>query len=142
MTGDYAAAAAAFSLERLEAGLHGTLRFLNACTECCDRHPAGALALRWSNAAGGAGTLTFGELRDRAARFANLLAANGVQPGDVVAGLPGAGKRDGIVCCRLAAPAAMVGPTRMAAGVRALSGLVPCPASPGTRGTVPRGRPG
>ncbi len=87
MTGDYAAAVAAFSLERLEAGLHGTLRSLNACTECCDRHPASALALRWSNAAGGAGNLTFGELRDRASRFANLLAANGVQPGDVVAGL-------------------------------------------------------
>lgn len=142
MTGDYVAAVAAFSPERPEAGLHGTLRSLNACTERCDHHPAGALALRWSNAAGGADTLTFGELRDRAARFANLLAANGVQPGDVVPGTPGAGERDGIACCRIAAPAAMARPMRMAAGVRALSGLVPCPASPGTRGTAPRGRPG
>ena len=87
MRPDYDAAVRAFSLHALEATLHGTLDALNACTECCGRHPPDALALRWSDAGGGAGTLTFGALLDRAGRVANLLASLGVRPGDVVAGL-------------------------------------------------------
>ena len=87
MAPDYAEAIRAFSLHALEATLHGTLGALNAYTECCGRHPPDALTLRWSNAAGDAGTLTFGALQDRAGRVANLLAGAGVRPGDVVAGL-------------------------------------------------------
>lgn len=87
MQPEYEDAVRDFSLAALEDTLHGTLRSLNAYTECCGRHPADAPALRWTDAAGGAGTLTFGDLQDRSARVANLLAAAGVGPGDRVAGL-------------------------------------------------------
>lgn len=63
---------------------------LNACVECCDQHLAkGAdrVALEWVGRDGGHETVTFGELRERAARFANVLRAQGVLPGDRVAGL-------------------------------------------------------
>lgn len=62
---------------------------LNACVECCDRHAddAGRVALHWENKDGARATVTFAELKERAARFANVLKAQGVQPGDRVAGL-------------------------------------------------------
>ncbi len=60
---------------------------LNACAECVDRHPGEAIAVRYERADGTAGEITFAQLKDSTSRFANLLAANGVQPGDRIAGL-------------------------------------------------------
>ncbi|SIS55582.1 AMP-binding protein [Insolitispirillum peregrinum] len=62
---------------------------LNACIECCDRHatdPA-RVALEWENKDGARETVTFAELSRRSARFANILTAHGIKPGDRVAGL-------------------------------------------------------
>ncbi len=58
---------------------------INACVECCDRH-AGT-ALNWESQDGRSGEMSFAELRDASSRFAGFLAARGVQPGDVVAGM-------------------------------------------------------
>ena len=58
---------------------------LNACVECCDRWAAGRVALRWEDQHGHRETLTFADLKERAARFANVLKARGIGPGDVVA---------------------------------------------------------
>ncbi len=59
---------------------------INACVECCDRWAEpGNIALRWEDQQGHRATLTFVELRERAARFANVLKAHGIGPGDVVA---------------------------------------------------------
>lgn len=61
---------------------------INACVECCDAHLQGdAMALAWIALDGHLETRSFAELRDEAARFANLLTSQGVQPGDIVAGL-------------------------------------------------------
>jgi acetyl-CoA synthetase len=82
----YAEAHAGFRLEDEEAKLKGSLAGLNACVECCDRWAGSdAVALDWEDQHGRRATVTFAELRDRAARFANLLKAHGVGPGDVVA---------------------------------------------------------
>jgi acetyl-CoA synthetase len=85
---DYAQAAAGFRLADLTALFQGDFAAgINACVECVDRHPAGAVALEWENARGARKNFSFGQLRELSARFANLLAANGVRPGDVVAGM-------------------------------------------------------
>jgi acetyl-CoA synthetase len=85
---DYATAARTFRIEEVAAALHGSLQDgLNVCVECCDRHDPEAVALRWESQDGRSATRTFAELRDAAARFANLLADQGVRPGDVVAGM-------------------------------------------------------
>ncbi|MEM7189992.1 MAG: AMP-binding protein [Pseudomonadota bacterium] len=61
---------------------------INACVECCDRHAgSGRIAVRWEDQEGASGSLTFDELTAQSARFANLLAAKGVGPGDRVSGL-------------------------------------------------------
>ncbi|HCR34635.1 MAG TPA: AMP-binding protein [Stenotrophomonas sp.] len=61
---------------------------LNACVECCDRYcGSDRLALRWIDAQGALHLYTFDDLRDAAARAAQVLRAAGVGPGDVVAGL-------------------------------------------------------
>lgn len=62
---------------------------LNACVECCDRHAADPdkIALYWQDKEGAHETVTFAELQRRAARFANMLKARGVQPGDRIGGL-------------------------------------------------------
>jgi acetyl-CoA synthetase len=85
----YEEAIAGFSRKALEATLAGDLAHgLNACVECCDRHAApGRVALRWRSHDGREGQLSFTGLKERSARFANVLAAHGVGPGDVVAGL-------------------------------------------------------
>ncbi|MDE3121504.1 MAG: acyl-CoA synthetase [Paracoccaceae bacterium] len=85
----YDAAVAGFSLAEAEARLAGSLEGgLNACVECCDRHVApGKVALNWIGKDGTERALTFAELQDSAARFANMLADVGVGPGDVVAGM-------------------------------------------------------
>ena len=87
---DYGEAYGGFSLAAVAAGLHGSLEAgINACVECCDRYaddPA-RVALVWEGQDGRGGTVTFAELKARTARFANLLKAWGVQPGDVVAAM-------------------------------------------------------
>ncbi|MCU9952305.1 MULTISPECIES: acyl-CoA synthetase [Burkholderia] len=85
----YADAVARFSIETAAAHLHGDLeRGLNACVECCDRHAsADAIALDWIDAGGQHRSFTFAQMQALSARVANLLVAQGVKPGDVVAGL-------------------------------------------------------
>lgn len=86
---DYAEACAGFDLEAAFALLAGDPAIgLNACIECCDRYCGeDRIALRWEAADGRSAEYTFDALREGAARFANLLAAQGIGPGDVVAGL-------------------------------------------------------
>ncbi|HEM7889566.1 MULTISPECIES: acyl-CoA synthetase [Burkholderia] len=85
----YADAVARFSIETAAQQLHGDLeRGLNACVECCDRHAsADAIALDWIDAGGQHRRYTFAQMKALSARVANLLVAQGVKPGDVVAGL-------------------------------------------------------
>ncbi|KVN38543.1 AMP-binding protein [Burkholderia pyrrocinia] len=85
----YADALAGFSVEAAAARLHGDLaRGLNACVECCDRHVAGGgTALDWIDAGGHHHSFSFAQLQALSARVANLLVAQGIRPGDVVAGL-------------------------------------------------------
>lgn len=79
----------AFRAEDLAATLQGDLESgINACIECCDRHTgANRLALDYESQDGRRETLSFEQLRDRAARFANYLTAIGVGAGDVVAAM-------------------------------------------------------
>lgn len=85
----YARAYAEFDFAREAAMLAGDLsKGVNVCVECCDRWAdTGRLALRWRDAEGRAKDMTFAELRDASARFANLLRSLGVGPGDRVAGM-------------------------------------------------------
>src|SRR6266511_1861269 len=80
---------ARFRVEDITDLLAGDLRTgLNACYECCDRHAQpGRVALYWEGKDGQRATYTFAELQELSARFANFLRAQGVQPGDRVAGL-------------------------------------------------------
>jgi acetyl-CoA synthetase len=81
-TFDRSAAEALFS-RPLDAGA-------NACFECCDRWAEidpDRPALHHVAAGGEARVYTFGELRELSARFAQVLAAQGVCAGDRVAGL-------------------------------------------------------
>jgi len=86
---DYEAFYDAFDAAGFEDFLDGSLaNGLNACVECCDRHASGGrIALYWESADGSSGTLSFAELQRQSARFANVLAQNGIGPGDRVAGL-------------------------------------------------------
>jgi acetyl-CoA synthetase len=86
---DYADAYRNFFPEALEREvLKGRLdRGVNAAVECCDRWVgSGRIALEWMGS-GARESLTFVDLREQSARFANLLAARGIGRGDVVAGL-------------------------------------------------------
>lgn len=85
----YDEAARDFRLADVAALLHGDLETgLNACVECCDRHVAsGGTALDWESADGRRASYTFAQMQALSARFANLLTAQGIKPGDVVAGL-------------------------------------------------------
>lgn len=80
-----------FSFESLASSmLSGSLeQGLNACIECCDRHAEDPqrVALTWLGKDGARETVTFAELSRRSARFANMLKAQGIEPGDRVAGL-------------------------------------------------------
>jgi len=87
---DYAEAVRNFSFEALERRtISGSLKDgLNPCVECCDRWAKdGRIALEWYGANGERKTVTFEEMREDAARFANYLKAQGIGAGDVVAGL-------------------------------------------------------
>ncbi|WQG57871.1 AMP-binding protein [Pseudomonas sp. RTB3] len=86
---DYLSAITEFDYPRtVDAALAGNLQALNACVECCDRHVLpGRIALFWEGRDGRSATVTFSDLQDQAARFANFLLAQGVRRGDKVAGL-------------------------------------------------------
>jgi acetyl-CoA synthetase len=87
---DYQAAYREFSVEKLEREvLQGSLaEGLNACVECCDRWAGdNSVALEWVGRDETRETLTFLELHDASARFANLLHSRGIGRGDTVAGL-------------------------------------------------------
>ena len=87
---DYQAAYREFSVEKLEREvLQGSLADgLNACVECCDRWASdNRVALEWIGRDETRETVTFLELRDASARFANLLHSHGIGRGDTVAGL-------------------------------------------------------
>ena len=86
---DYLAATTEFDYQHtVDATLAGSLLGLNACVECCDRYALpGRIALFWEGKDGRSATVTFTELQDQAARFANFLLAQGVGRGDKVAGL-------------------------------------------------------
>lgn len=62
---------------------------LNVCHEICDKWAAdpARVALYYEKEAGGDGTLTFAELKEQSARFANYLASQSIGKGDRVAGL-------------------------------------------------------
>jgi acetyl-CoA synthetase len=85
----YEDAVAAFQIDQAAGVLHGDLESgVNACVECCDRYADGdATALIHVDADLRQHSFSFSELRTQSARVANLLAAQGVKPGDVVAGL-------------------------------------------------------
>ncbi|AGW93606.1 AMP-binding protein [Cupriavidus sp. DF5525] len=86
---DYAQAFDGFSYDDAVARqLHGSLDALNACVECCDRHAQpGRIALFWEGRDGNSRSWSFAELQALSAQFAGFLQAQGVQPGDRVAGL-------------------------------------------------------
>ncbi|MCF1504619.1 acyl-CoA synthetase [Afifella sp. H1R] len=86
---DYADAIANFRLDDITKLLSGDLETgINACVECCDRHVAGGgTALHYISADGRQETYSFAQMQKLSARFANLLAEEGVKPGDVVAGM-------------------------------------------------------
>jgi acetyl-CoA synthetase len=61
---------------------------MNACVATCDRWADGSrIGLEWTGRNGGTIVRTYGALRADAARFANMLTARGILPGDVVAGM-------------------------------------------------------
>ncbi|TNE71677.1 MAG: AMP-binding protein [Gammaproteobacteria bacterium] len=62
---------------------------LNVCHEICDKWASDPqkVALYYEKDGGGEGKLTFAELRDASARFANYLKSQGIGKGDRVAGL-------------------------------------------------------
>ncbi|GGE69026.1 AMP-binding protein [Streptosporangium jomthongense] len=77
---------AALEAEILDGSLEGGL---NVCHEICDKWATDPkkVALYYETGAGGDGTLTFAELKEQSARFANYLVSQGIGKGDRVAGL-------------------------------------------------------
>src|SRR3954469_17591154 len=57
----------------------------NIAADVCDKHPRDKLAMVWEDWQGSERNVAWGELQDLAARFANVLAAHGVERGDRVA---------------------------------------------------------
>jgi acetyl-CoA synthetase len=57
----------------------------NIAADVCDRHPRDKLAMIHERYDGQVREVTWGELQDTSNRFANVLAAHGVEPGDRVA---------------------------------------------------------
>ena len=85
----YAQALTDFQLDKATGAFSGDFsKGINACVECCDRYVGkNASALDWIALDGRHETHSFEQLRDDAARFAHLLTAQGIKPGEVVAGL-------------------------------------------------------
>ncbi|MCF4164064.1 AMP-binding protein [Zavarzinia compransoris] len=86
----YDSVIANFSVPALEKELlKGSLAGgLNACLECCDAHVgAGKVALHYESKDGASADYTFEQMQALSARFANVLKARGVKPGDRVSGL-------------------------------------------------------
>ncbi|BBK36771.1 AMP-binding protein [Allostella sp. ATCC 35155] len=83
----YADAQAQFSSARLWELFDGTRERLNLAHECIDRHAAdpARIAVRIAHADGSDEVITFRQLAEESSRFANLLVARGVAPGDRVA---------------------------------------------------------
>jgi acetyl-CoA synthetase len=83
------AAVAEFCLEDAIADLGIDLEGgVNACVECCDRHVGhNRVALRCLSTDNTLSEYSFEQLQELSARAANLLRAQGVEAGDVVAGL-------------------------------------------------------
>jgi len=92
---DWEAARASFSWGVARGSLDGLPggQGLNIAHEAVARHARGAraerIAIRWLGRGGEVEAITFRDLAERAARFANLLAGLGVAPGDRVAALTG-----------------------------------------------------
>ena len=86
---DYADFYENFDRAVLDDLLQGSLsEGINVCVECCDRHAdSNKPALIWEAADGTGGSLSFAELQRESAKFANLLKAEGIGPGDRVSGL-------------------------------------------------------
>ncbi|BAK77014.1 acetyl-CoA synthetase [Pseudogulbenkiania sp. NH8B] len=86
---DYSAAVSQFDYqETVRQVLTGNLEAINACIECCDRYAGtGRIALYYESSDGSSASYTFSQLKEYSARFANWLQAQGVRPGDTVAGL-------------------------------------------------------
>jgi acetyl-CoA synthetase len=87
---DYETAYRDFSLAAFEREtLRGSLADgVNACVECCDRWAEnGRVALDWFGRDFSRESVTFAQLRQSSARFANLLRSRGIGRGDVVAAL-------------------------------------------------------
>jgi acetyl-CoA synthetase len=87
---DYHEAYKSFSLEAFAREVLGAPldAELNAYVLCCARWIGGdRVALRWMGGDGEKRNLTYRELDAASARFANVLKARGIKPGDVVAGM-------------------------------------------------------
>ncbi|SHK79481.1 acetyl-CoA synthetase [Marinobacter antarcticus] len=88
---EYADVYSNFDPAALEADiLDGSLENgLNVCHEICDKWATDPkkVALYYEKDGGGDGVLTFAELKEQSARFANYLASQGIGKGDRVAGL-------------------------------------------------------
>ncbi|WP_440964004.1 acyl-CoA synthetase [Massilia sp. GER05] len=85
----YAEAYESFRIEQVNELFQGDFdQGVNACVECCDRHIDGDnVALDFVSADGKHERYSFEQIRAMSARVANMLVKQGVQPGDVVAGL-------------------------------------------------------
>src|SRR5947208_5092636 len=59
----------------------------NIAVDVCDKHPRDRLAMVWEDWRGNERQVGFGELQDLSNKFANVLAAHGVERGDRVATL-------------------------------------------------------
>ena len=59
----------------------------NIAVDVCDKHPRDKLAMVWEDYQGNERRVSFGELQDLSNRFANVLAARGIERGDRVATL-------------------------------------------------------
>jgi acetyl-CoA synthetase len=59
----------------------------NIARDVCDKHDRDRLAMVWEDWRGNERLVSFGELQDLSNRFANVLEAHGVEPGDRVATL-------------------------------------------------------
>jgi len=87
---DYAEAYANFSFTDLEREVlsRPLASRVNACVECCDRWAdEDRIALHWVDRDFAQHAISYRQVMRDAARFANLLRARGIGPGDVVAGM-------------------------------------------------------